>query len=140
MADPSQSFMDMFRKLGEQLQIPSFDMNKIMEHQQKNIDAISRSWEAVASGATAMANKQREIFEAAMKDAGEMVQHYQPTGSPQEIFAKQSEFAKKAAEAAIRNTRDIAELVQKSSAEAFKIIQDRMHESYDEIRRSLEKK
>jgi phasin family protein len=140
MADPSQSFMEMFRKLGEQLQVPSFDTTKIMEHHQKNIEAFSRSWEAVASGATAMANKQREIFEAAVKDVTEMAKTYQPVGSPQEIFAKQSEFAKKAFEAAIKNTRDLAELVQKSSADAIKIIHDRMQESYNEIRSNLEKK
>jgi phasin family protein len=43
-------------------------------------------------------------------------------------------------EAAIANTRDIAELVQKSSSDAFKIVQDRMKESYDEIRSTVEKK
>ena len=32
------------------------------------------------------------------------------------------------------------ELVQKSGTDAFKIIQDRMQESYEEIRGSLEKK
>ena len=46
----------------------------------------------------------------------------------------------KALEAAIANTKDIAELVQKSSTEAFKIVQDRMKESYEEIRTSVEKK
>ena len=55
-------------------------------------------------------------------------------------MAKQTEFAKKAMEAAIANTRDIAELVQKSSSEAFKIVQDRMKESYEEIKASVEKK
>ena len=69
-----------------------------------------------------------------------MAQEYKPGGSPQEIMAKQTEFAKKAMEAAIANTRDIAELVQKSSTEAFKIVQDRMKESYEEIKSSVEKK
>ena len=55
-------------------------------------------------------------------------------------MAKQAEFAKKAMEAAIANTRDIAELVQKSGADALKIIHERMQESYDEIRTSLDKK
>ena len=55
-------------------------------------------------------------------------------------MAKQTEFAKKAMEAAIANTRDIAELVQKSSSDAFKIVQDRMKESYEEIKASVEKK
>ena len=55
-------------------------------------------------------------------------------------MARQTEFAKKAMEAAIANTRDIAELVQKSSTEALKIVQDRMKDSYEEIRATIEKK
>jgi phasin family protein len=140
MADAPQNFTDMFKKMGEQLKIPSFDVTKIMEHHQKNLDAMGRSWQAMASGATAIANKQREIFESVIKDITEIAKDYKPNGSPQEIFAKQTEFGKKAMEAAIANTRDIAELVQKSGSDALKIIQERMHESYEEIRSSIEKK
>ncbi|HTR86338.1 MAG TPA: TIGR01841 family phasin [Reyranella sp.] len=140
MADPAQNFTDMFQKLGEQLKIPQFDVSKIMEHHQKNIDAMGRSWQAMASGAAAVANKQREIFEATMNHVTEMAKEYKPTGAPQEVFAKHTEFASKMMEAAISNTRDVAELVQKSGADALKILHDRMHESYDEIRSGLEKK
>jgi len=140
MPDAGQNFTEMFQKLGEQLKVPSFDMTKIMEHHQKNIDAMGRSWQAMATGATAVANKQREIFEGAMKEVAEMARDYKPGGSPQEMFNKQAEFGKKAMEAAITNTRDIAELVQKSGTDAFKIIQERMQESYEEIRSSVEKK
>ena len=140
MPDAGQNFTEMFQKLGEQLKVPSFDMTKIMEHHQKNIDAMGRSWQAMASGATAVANKQREIFEGAVKDITDMAKDYKPGGSPQEIFTKQAEFGRKAMEAAIANTRDIAELVQKSGTDALKIIQERMHESYEEIRSSVEKK
>ena len=140
MPDAGQNFTEMFQKLGEQLKVPSFDMTKIMEHHQKNLDAMGRSWQAMASGATAVANKQREIFEGAMKEIAEMARDYKPGGSPQEMFNKQAEFGKKAMEAAIANTRDLTELVQKSGSDALKIIQERMQESYEEIRGSLEKK
>jgi phasin family protein len=140
MPDAGQNFTEMFQKLGEQLKVPSFDMSKIMEHHQKNLDAMTRSWQAMAGGATAVAEKQREIFEGAMKEMAEMAKDYKPGGSPQDIFAKQAEFGKKAMEAAITNTRDIAELVQKSGTDALKIIQERMQESYGEISGSLEKK
>ena len=140
MADTPQNFTDMFKNLGEQLKIAPFDMTKIMEHQQKNLEAMTKSWQAMAGGANEIAKKQREIFEEAVKDVTAMVQTYKPGGSPQEIMAKQAEFAKKAMEAAIANTRDLAQLVQKSSSEAFKIVQDRMKESYDEIRSTVEKK
>ena len=140
MADTPQNFTDMFTKLGEQLKIPSIDMTRIMEHHQKNLEAMTRSWQAVASGASEIASKQRAIVQQAVQDVTAMVQEYRPGGSAQEIMAKQGEFAKKAMEAAIANTRDIAELVQKSSTEAFKIVQDRMKESYEEIRAGMEKK
>jgi phasin family protein len=140
MADAPQNFTDMFKNLGDQLKIAPFDMTKIMEHQQKNLEAMTKSWQAMAGAASEIAKKQRDIFEQAVKDVTAMVQEYKPGGSPQEIMTKQTEFAKKAMEAAIANTRDIAELVQKSSAEAFKIVQDRMKESYEEIRASVEKK
>lgn len=140
MADASQAFTDMFRKMGEQLKVPSFDMTKIMEHHQKNLEAMTRSWQAMTGGATAVAGKQREILEAAVRDITEMAKDFKPTGSPQEILAKQAEFARKAMEAAIANTRDIAELVQKSGAEAVAIIQGRMKESYEEIKTTLERK
>ena len=124
MPDAGQNFTEMFQKLGEQLKVPSFDMTRIM----------------MASGATAVANKQREIFEGAMKEIADIARDYRPGGSPQDIFTKQAEFGKKAMEAAIANTRDIAELVQKSGTDALKIIQERMQESYEEIRGTLAKK
>ena len=140
MADAPQNFTDVFKNLGEQLKIAPFDMTKIMEHQQKNLEAMTKSWQAMAGAANEIAQKQRAIFEQAVKDVTAMVQEYKPGGSPQDIMAKQAEFAKKAMEAAIANTRDIAELVQKSTAEAFKIVQDRMKESYEDIRTTVEKK
>ena len=140
MAETTQNFTDIFKKWGEQLNIPSLDVSRLMEHQQRNLEAMNRSWQAMAVGASEIASKQRAIFEQAMKDVADVVKEYKPGGSAQEIMAKQSEFARKAMEAAIANTRDIAELVQKSSTEAFRIVQDRMKESYEEIKASVEKK
>jgi phasin family protein len=140
MTDASQNFIDMFKRLGDQFKVPQFDMSKIAEHHRKNTEAMSRSWQAVAGGAGAIVTKQREIMTAAIRDVTEHVQAYKPGGTPEEAMARQSEFARKAMEAAIANTRDIAALVQKSSGEAFQIVQSRMQESYEAIRSSLEKK
>lgn len=140
MADPTKTFTDMFKSLGEQLKVPAFDMNKIMEQQQKNIDAMTRSWHAMAGGAQELARKQREIFDAAIQDITQLAKDFQPGGAPHDVVAKQAEFAKKAMEAAIANTRDIAELTKKSAGEALAIVHERMKESFDEIRASVEKK
>jgi hypothetical protein len=84
LTDAPQNFTDMFKNLGEQLKIAPFDMTKIMEHQQKNLEAMAKSWQAMAGGANEIARKQREIFEA-VTDVTAMVQEYKPGGSPQDV-------------------------------------------------------
>lgn len=140
MAQGPLDFTDMFKSFGEQLKLPQVDTAKIVAQHQKNLEAMAKSWQAMASGASEIANKQREIFEATLRDLGEVAKEYKPGGDAQEIIAKQTAFASKALEAAMANTRDIAELLQKSGAEAMKIVQDRMKESYEEIRAGLDRK
>lgn len=140
MAQAPQSFLDMFKKLGEDLKIPTVDLNQIMEHHRKNLEALAASGKAAAEGATAFASKQREIIEAAVRDIQEAAKNFKVPGSAQEMMSAQTEFAKKAMEAAVKNTRDMAELVQKSNQDAVRIIQDRMKESYEEIRQGFSKK
>ncbi|WP_170181800.1 phasin family protein [Phreatobacter stygius] len=140
MTQTPQSILEMFTKLGQDMKIPSVDMDKIIAHHRKNLEALSASGKAAAEGATAFAAKQREIIEAAIKDIQAAAQGFKMPGSPQEAMAAQSEFAKKAIDAAIRNTKDVAELIQKSNQDAMRIIQDRMKESFEEIRASYTKK
>ena len=52
MAQTPQNFTDMFKNLGEQLKLPQVDVAKIMEHHQKNLEAMTKSWQAMAGGAT----------------------------------------------------------------------------------------
>src|SRR4029079_3662367 len=98
------NFMEMFKRLGDQFKVPQFDMAQILEHHQKNLDAMSRSWQAVAGAAGAIVTKQREIMAAAIKDVTEHARDYKPGGDPAEVLAKQAEVAKKAMEAAGSHT------------------------------------
>jgi phasin family protein len=133
MADARHNSTKIFNSLGEQFKVPAFNASKIMEHHQKNLDAMIRSWQAMTGGAAEVAGKQREFFAAAVVDVSEMVKDSKLGGSPQEVMARQAKFAKKATEAAAANTRDIVAVVQKSSTEAFNIVQDRIKQSYEEI-------
>jgi len=140
MTQTPQAMLDMFRKLGEDMKVPAVDMDKIVEHHRKNLEALAASGKAAAEGATAIAAKHKEIVEAAVKDIQAAAENFKLPGSAQEMMAAQSEFAKRAMEAAVKNTRDMAELVQKSNAEAVRVIQDRMKESFEEIRQSFSRK
>ena len=70
----------------------------------------------------------------------QLLADFKPGGSPQEVATKQAELAKRVFEATVKNTKDIAELVQKSSSEAPKIILDRVRASFAEARAAIESK
>jgi phasin family protein len=78
--------------------------------------------------------KQKEIAESALREALNVVREFKPTGTPQEVLAKQTELARKAFDATIENTRDLAELVKKSNEYVYAIVVDRIRGSIKEIR------
>jgi phasin family protein len=139
MAQETQSFVEMLKKFGSDLGLPKVDVEKLIAAQGKNLEALSQSARIAAEGAKSLAAKQKEVVEAALRDAVEMVKEYKPSGNPQDIVAKQSELARKAFNAALDNTRDIAELVRKTNADAFKAIADRITESVSDIRGSIQR-
>ena len=122
------------------LNLPSLDMTKILELQQRNLEATAKCWQVMAAGAIEVANRQRAFFEAMVCNLGEAAKAYKPGDTAQQALARQSEFATKTLEAAIVNTRDIADLLQKSGAEAMKIMQERMQESQETVRAGQDKK
>ena len=77
--------------------------------------------------------------ESAFRETLNLVRDFKPTGNPQEILAKQTELARRAFDATIGNTRDLAELVKKSSGDALAVIGDRIRGSITEIRASFER-
>jgi phasin family protein len=133
----TESFLDQMKAFGARLGLPKVDVDKLVDMNLKNIDALGRSTQAAGQGARALAEKQREIIEAAFRETSTMVRDFQPPGNPQEILAKQSEYAKKAFEIAMQNTRDIAELTTKTTTDATAILRDRLRDSLAELRESI---
>lgn len=137
MANETTSYVDMLRKFGSDLGLPKFDVDKLIESHKKNIDALSQSATVAAQGAQSVAQKQREIFEAGLQEATKLAQGYQPLGKLQDNLALQTEFAKKVFEIAVKGAQESATTARQSTSEAVKIIQDRLKESFDEMRSSV---
>ena len=133
----SESFLDQIKAFGSRLGLPKVDVDKLVDMQLKNIDALGRSAQVTGEGAKALADKQREIIDAAFKETSAMVSDFHPSGDPQAILAKQKDYAKKAFELTMQNTRDIAELTKKTATDATAIIQDRLRASLTELRDSV---
>ena len=138
MAD--KTVMDLFADMAKQINLPKIDYEAFLDIHRKNIEAMQKSAAALSEGGRAVFAKQQEILAEVVREARQLIADFKPGGSPQEVATKQAELAKRVFEATVKNTSDLAELVQKSSSEAPKIILDRMRASFAEARAVIESK
>jgi phasin family protein len=137
MTEATQSWVELLKKLGRDLNLPKVDVDQLIEMHRKNIDALEQSAQVASGGVESLADKQREMIETAFREAAAMARDFKPSGDPKEVLAKQAEFAKKAFDIAVQNTRDIAQLATQTTTDASKIIQGRLRESLNELGASL---
>jgi phasin family protein len=137
MTQDTTSYIEMLRKFGSDLGLPKLDVDKLIEAQKKNIDALSQSARVAAQGAQSVAEKQREVLEAGLQEAANLARGYQPLGKIQDNLAVQTEFARKVFEIAVKGAQESATTARQSTGDAVKIIQDRLKESFEEFRGSL---
>lgn len=137
--DPD-TFLDMFSKFGRDLKLPKVDVEAIVSHHRKNLEALEKSARTGAEGASSLLQRQREMLQDALREITDMAQNYRTPGNPQELVAKQTEFARKSFETALKNAGEVTELVKKSGAESVDILRNRIKEAMEEIRAGYEKK
>jgi phasin family protein len=138
MAD--RTIMDMFADMGKQFNLPKVDYDALLDIHRKNIEAVQKSTAALTQSGQTLLTRQQEILADVMQQSRALIAEFKPTGSPQEIAAKQAELARRIFDAVVKNTRDIAELVQKSGSEASTVIMGRVRESIAEARAAIENK
>jgi phasin family protein len=136
----SDSFMDMFGRFGRDLKVPNVDVEAILAHHRKNLEALEKSAKASAAGASSLVSRQREMLQDTLREITDMAQSYKAPGNPQELMAKQTEFARKSFEAALKNAGEVAELVKKSGTESVEILRERIKAAMEEIRAGYDKK
>ena len=136
MTDNS-SYIDMLRKFGSDLGLPKLNVDELLQTQKKNLEALGQSAKVAAQGAQSVAQKQREVLEAGLREASTLAREYKPLGKVQENLALQTEFARKMFDIAVKGAQDSASTARQSTSDAVKIIQDRMKESFEEFRASV---
>jgi len=142
MADNDQmkAFTDMFKDFGKNLNIPGPDVNDIVDHHRKNIQALQDAASAASTGGQEIMSMQRAQLEAALKDIAEMVQGAMSGGTdPSKMMADQAEFAKKSFETAVKNASDVGEVLRGSGEETFNILRARMEDSVSELSSGMKK-
>jgi phasin family protein len=135
----ADSFIDMFTRFGRDLKMPNVDVDVILDHHRKNLEALEKSAKASAAGASSLFKRQREMLEESLHEISEMAQNYKVPGNAQDMVAKQSEFARKSFETAVKNASEVADLVKKSGSESVEILRGRIKDALQEIREGYEK-
>jgi phasin family protein len=115
--------------------MPGVDMPALLIAQQKNIAALMQANRHAVEGLQALARRQFEILQQAMKGAADAAKQVAATGGPMEAAAKQAELAKTAFERAVANMREMADMVGNSSNQALEVISKRVIEGLDELKK-----
>jgi phasin family protein len=134
-----ESLADMFSAFGRDLKIPGVDVDAVVEHQRKNLEALQKAMSAGASGASAVLARQREMLQQQMDEIGELARNYASGDNPRDAMSKHADAVRRSFETAVKNAGEVAQIVQKSGAESVDILRQRIRDSMEEIRDTLRK-
>ena len=76
------SILDMFSKFGSDMKLPKVDVEAILGHHRKNLEALEKSAKAAATGASSLVAKQREVLQETLREIADMAQSYRAPGNP----------------------------------------------------------
>jgi len=129
---------DVSKYLGD-FKVPGVDVETIVANQRKNIEALTQANKLAFEGLQSVVKRQVEILRQAIDEVAQVAKDFSEPGEIQDKAAKQAAFAKDAFERAVANARELAELIAKSNAEAFELLNKRFTQSLDEARELFQK-
>jgi phasin family protein len=115
------------------------DMEALAAAQRRNLEALSAANRVALEGAQAVARRHMEIVQGAMSEMTEAMKALSGPEAPQAKAARQAEMLKAAYERAVANMKEVADLIQKSNAEALALLNRRFAEAMDEVKTLMQK-
>ncbi len=132
--DPMQSFMSMFKDFGTNLKLPTPEVDTILDHHRKNLQAWQEAATATSAGGQAMMEKQRQALEQALGNIAGMVQDASANASdPGKMIGDPAALAAKSFEMTVSHASEMSEIARESGAETFNILRNRVEESIAEL-------
>ncbi|MEP3439774.1 MAG: TIGR01841 family phasin [Hoeflea sp.] len=133
----TDDLVSMFMNFGKDMKLPSQDLEALVERHKKNLQALDEAAKTAGSGATSIMARQHEMVQQALDEISAMADTMKSGGDPAAMMTAQADFAKRSFEMAIKNTSEIAGLAQKSSTDAFKVLQKNMQETLEDVRTAM---
>ena len=136
--DP-KSLLDQWQKAFSNSPIPQVDTSALFQAQSKNLYALIAANQTVMAGARTLLQRQGELMQEAMNEAGEAMQDMGKISDSKEAAAKQTELVQAAFEKALSNTKEVSDLITQNYQEAADDINQRFSESLNEIKNAVTK-
>lgn len=129
-----------FARLFRDMKLPPVpDMEALMTAHRRNLEAMTAANRVALEGAQAVARRHMEIMQQTMAELTDNMRALATAEAPQEKAARQAELLKVAYERAVANTRELSDLIQRSSGEALSLLNHRFAEAMDEVKALMEK-
>jgi len=129
-----------FTKFTGEFKLPTVSMESVVEAGRKNFAAMTTVGTASVEVMKTIAQRQGDMFRAAMEDFSKHGSDVLSAATVEEKAAKQIDFVKKSYEAALANTKEIADLYTKGQTEALAAINDRISELTEEVKAVIAKR
>jgi len=113
-------------------QFSSVDLSDFVSNSRKSFEAFSSANQAFVEGAQAVAQRQLEIAQNNAENALQLLKEVASSKDPREGAAKQIDFAKKAIEKSLSDSREIFEIASKSNSKAYELIGKQVSECIKE--------
>jgi phasin family protein len=126
-----------FSKIAGEFKFPVVNVETVVETGRKNFAAMTTVSTAAVEAMKTIAQRQGDMVRAAMEDFSKHGSEVLAAASIEEKAAKQIDFAKKSYDLAIANTKELADLVTKSQAEAFEALNARVAELTEEVKAAI---
>ena len=129
-----------FTKIAGEFKMPAVNVETFVETGRKNFAALTTVGTATVETMKTIAQRQGDMFRAAMEDASKHGSEVLAAATIEEKAAKQIDFAKKSYELAVANTKELADLYTKGHTEAFETLSARVAELTEEVKAAIAKK
>lgn len=135
----SESIIDLFVNFGRELNMANVDIDKIIEHHRKNLEALEQSAKTATGGASDVFARQRDVLQQTLHEITELAETMRSADNPRDVMAKQVDFSRRSFESAVKNASEIGEVLRKSSSDSIDILRARIREAMEEMREGYSK-
>jgi phasin family protein len=122
-------------KMLEQFKVPGVDMSSLVDARRKDIEALVEANKAVYEGMQALALRQADMLKQAVQGIQDAAKSAtSAVGDP----VKQAELARNAMLKALSDTKDLAEIVRSSQADAMARITERSTQNMQDMKKMMQ--